>query len=184
MRRLGFLLLAASGSVAATSEGCNDVQIFLARGHGEAIPGNQIVIVDAICGEYPGSCGNQSIAYNATDDSPDTICQSQYEGVLLATEALTEYGTRCPDAKLVLSGWSQGGALITDVVAGGGGINLTGTCDQPITEPLSPDGFPGNRVAAVVTYGELHHNANQSWNFGNGSAMDGVSRQHCSEDSL
>jgi acetylxylan esterase len=158
--------------------------IFLARGHGEAIPGGQTVIFDAICSGYFGSCGKQSIAYNATDNSPDKICQSQYEGIMMAKDALAEYETRCSDAKLVLNWWSQGGALITDVVAGGGGINLTGTCDQPISDPLRPDGFPGKRIAAVVTYGELHHNANQSWNFGNGSAMNGMSFDYCLDNSF
>lgn len=63
---------------------------------------------------------------------------------------------------------------MTDVLAGGGGIDLTGTCEQAVTKPLSPDEFPGNHIGAIVTYGELHHNGNQSWNYGNGSSLDGV----------
>lgn len=170
-----YLSVVLAVATVVAGQDCNDVQIFLARGHGEAIPGNQAVIVDAVCKGLSSSCGSQSIAYNASDNDISTICQSQYEGVLMAKNDLMEYGTRCPNAKLVLSGWSQGGALITDVLAGGGGIDLTGTCEQPMSEPLNPDDFPGNRIVAAVTYGEMHHNANQSWNYGNGSAMDGVS---------
>jgi len=89
---------------------------------------------------------------------------------------LATYGRACPRAKLVLAGWSQGGALISDIIAGGGqGVSLIGPfCEQPNTTALNPQTFPGNRVAAVVTFGELHHTAGQSYNVGNGSLADGV----------
>ena len=42
---------------------CNDVQVFLARGHGESAPGRLTAIVDKICaGEK--KCGFQSINYD------------------------------------------------------------------------------------------------------------------------
>ncbi|KAK8110368.1 uncharacterized protein PG998_006825 [Apiospora kogelbergensis] len=169
------VLAAATAAAAATINDttCNSIQIFLVRGHGEAIPGLQTSISDAICrsqassSSSSSSCGFQSIAYNATSDA-QTICQDQHDGIQMLRGNLTAYATACPRARLVVSGWSRGGALVTDLLAGGGGgLELTGT------PALAPDEFPGPRVAAVVTFGELHHNAGMPWNVGNGSAADG-----------
>ncbi|KAK8066979.1 acetylxylan esterase precursor [Apiospora hydei] len=179
--RYSGLLVAATGSAvasaAANSATCNSVQIFLVRGHGESIPGLQTSMTDAICTDVSNSsnktCGFQSIAYNATSGA-DTICQDQYDGIRLLRGNLTAYATACPTSRLVVSGWSQGGALATDLFAGGGdGLDLTGTCVQPTSPALAPEEFPGPHIAAVVTFGELHHNADMPWNVGNGSAADG-----------
>ncbi|KAK8030504.1 alpha/beta-Hydrolase [Apiospora arundinis] len=170
-------VLAAAATAAAAADNnttCNSVQIFLVRGHGESIPGLQTSITDAICGSVDDTtCGFQSIAYNATSDA-QTICQDQYDGIQMLRGNLTTYATACPGSRLVVSGWSRGGALVTDLFAGGGGgLDLTGTCEQPASPALAPDEFPGSHVAAVVTFGELHHNKDMPWNVGNGSAADG-----------
>lgn len=180
MRYSGVLVAATAAASNAT---CNSVQIFLVCGHGESVPGLQTSITDAICSDVSSShsggnkktCGFQSIAYNANSGA-ETICQDQYDGIQMLRGNLTAYATACPSSRLVVSGWSQGGALVTDLFAGGGdGLDLTGTCVQPSSPALMPDEFPGPRVAAVVTFGELHHNADMPWNVGNGSAADGVS---------
>ncbi|KAH8846329.1 hypothetical protein MCOR03_004154 [Pyricularia oryzae] len=165
-------LTALSTAAAQEAIACNEVQIFLSRGHGESMPGLQAVVADEICKGRP-SCGFQSIAYNATSGAA-TLCVDQYAGVLRAWADVSEYAAQCPGSKLVISGWSRGGALVSDLLAGGGGIPLAGDlCEQPATPPLDPDVFPGNRVAAVLNFGVLHHNANQSWNVGSGSSRDG-----------
>ncbi|KAK7965953.1 uncharacterized protein PG986_000230 [Apiospora aurea] len=181
MRYSGLLVAAttsAIASAAANNATCNSVQIFLVRGHGESIPGLQTSITDAICHDVSNSsnktCGFQSIAYNATSGA-GTICQDQYDGIRLLRGNLTAYATACPNSRLVVSGWSRGGALVTDLFAGGGdGLDLTGTCVQPSSPALAPEEFLGPHIAAVVTFGELHHNADMAWNVGNGSAADGV----------
>ncbi|KAI6272697.1 hypothetical protein MCOR27_002182 [Pyricularia oryzae] len=165
-------LTALSTAAAQEAIACNEVQIFLSRGHGESMPGLQAVVADEICKGRP-SCGFQSIAYNATSGAA-TLCVDQYAGVLRAWADVSEYAAQCPGSKLVISGWSRGGALVSDLLAGGGGIPLAGDlCEQPATPPLDPDVFPGNRVAAVLNFGVLHHNANQSWNVGSGSSHNG-----------
>ncbi|KAI6579217.1 hypothetical protein MCOR04_006128 [Pyricularia oryzae] len=165
-------LTALSTAAAQEAIACNEVQIFLSRGHGESMPGLQAVVADEICKGRP-SCDFQSIAYNATSGAA-TLCVDQYAGVLRAWADVSEYAAQCPGSKLVISGWSRGGALVSDLLAGGGGIPLAGDlCEQPATPPLDPDVFPGNRVAAVLNFGVLHHNANQSWNVGSGSSRDG-----------
>ncbi|KAK7910794.1 carbohydrate esterase family 5 protein [Apiospora marii] len=180
--RYSCVLVAATASAAAATNNatCNSVQIFLVRGHGESVPGLQTSITDAICNDVTSNssnskqtCGFQSIAYDANSGA-ETICQDQYDGIQMLRGNLTAYATACPSSRLVVSGWSQGGALVTDLLAGGGdGLDLTGTCVQPSSPALAPDEFPGPRVAAVVTFGELHHNADMPWNVGNGSAADG-----------
>jgi hypothetical protein len=59
-----FLLVALSATrCLAAHTACNDVQVFLARGHGETVPGRLTAIVDKICaGEK--KCSYQSINYN------------------------------------------------------------------------------------------------------------------------
>ncbi|TLD15138.1 hypothetical protein PspLS_10594 [Pyricularia sp. CBS 133598] len=174
-------LTALSAAHSATAQEsprtCNQVQIFLSRGHGEEMPGLQTVIADEICKDRP-SCGFQSIAFNATS-APATLCHDQYAGVLRAWADISEYAAQCPDSKLVITGWSRGGALVSDLLAGGGGIPLAGDlCEQPVTPALDPDVFPGNKVAAVLNFGVLHHNGNQTWNVGSGSSRDGQHPRH------
>ncbi|KAH9432162.1 hypothetical protein MCOR02_006867 [Pyricularia oryzae] len=138
-------LTALSTAAAQEAIACNEVQIFLSRGHGESMPGLQAVVADEICKGRP-SCGFQSIAYNATSGAA-TLCVDQYAGVLRAWADVSEYAAQCPGSKLVISGWSRGGALVSDLLAGGGGIPLAGDlCEQPATPPLDPDVFPGNRA--------------------------------------
>ncbi|KAG4416863.1 hypothetical protein IFR04_010005 [Cadophora malorum] len=165
--------LAAPADATAAATRCNDVQVFLARGHGETVPGRLTAIVDKIC-EGEQKCGYQNINYNA--NSSDTICDDQAAGIEMAKQDLADYGRACPRAKLVLAGWSQGGALVSDIIAGGGqGVSLIGPfCVQPNTTALSPSTFPGSRIAAIITFGELHHTASQSYNVGNGSWADGT----------
>lgn len=195
--------LAAPAEATAAATRCNDVQVFLARGHGETVPGRLTAIVDKICGGEK-KCGYQNINYDVRKttalqlqagffptttwltnvfgkaNSSDTICDDQAAGIEMAKQDLADYGRACPRAKLVLAGWSQGGALVSDIIAGGGqGVSLIGPfCVQPNTTALSPSTFPGNRVAAIVTFGELHHTASQSYNVGNGSWADGVCNVH------
>jgi len=55
--------LAAPADATAAATRCNDVQVFLARGHGETVPGRLTAIVDKIC-EGEQKCGYQNINYN------------------------------------------------------------------------------------------------------------------------
>ena len=164
--------LAAAAAVDARAA-CNDVQVFILRGHGESMPGVQTSVVNAIC-KGRASCGYQSVAYDAQGNQTPNVCEAEYQGVLLAKKDITTYATNCPNSKLVVTGWSQGGATASDIIAGGG-IPLTQFgCQQTATPPLSPTEFPGNKIAAVVTFGNFHHNANQPWNAGSCTNKDGL----------
>lgn len=97
----------ASPSLYAASATCDDVHIFLARGTGEDYPGRQISVVYAICnGTGSAACGYEDVEYPATLLVPE-YCTSEGLGVTHGTDQITEYAARCPDAQLVLSGYSQ-----------------------------------------------------------------------------
>lgn len=86
------------------AEDCDAVHIFLARGTSEEYPGRQISVVNATCNGL-SSCGYEDIQYPASF-VPD-YCTSVGVGVVNGTAQITAYATRCPNAQLVLSGYSQ-----------------------------------------------------------------------------
>ena len=51
---------------------------------------------------------------------PAPYCESVTEGAANGIKQITAYNERCPDAKLVVSGYSQGGQVVGDVLGGGG----------------------------------------------------------------
>lgn len=87
--------------------GCDDVHIFLARGTGEDYPGRQISVVTAICnGTGAATCGYEDVQYPASLLAPE-YCVSEGLGVTHGTAQIEAYASACPDAQLVLSGYSQ-----------------------------------------------------------------------------
>lgn len=86
------------------TQDCEAVHVFLARGTSEDYPGRQISVVNAVCSGI-SSCGYEDIQYPASF-VPD-YCTSVGVGVVNGTSQITAYATRCPNAQLVLSGYSQ-----------------------------------------------------------------------------
>lgn len=89
---------------------CLDVQIFLARGSSEPYPGLQISVVDVICAGLD-SCGYQDIVYPAV--ILPVYCASVAQGVSNGTAQIKAYAAACPDSRIVPSGYSQVGFLIS-----------------------------------------------------------------------
>lgn len=119
---------------------CQAVHVFIARGSTEHYPGRQGALADAICSGVSGGCGYEDIQYPATFEN---YCASAGAGVKNGISQLTAYAQRCPNAKLVLTGYSQGGHVVGDILGGGGG-NFQG-CTQGTTAALSPSTSPGNK---------------------------------------
>lgn len=138
-------LLRAFATAAAVSQprqeepSCDDVHVFIARGSTEPYPGRQGALADAIC-EGIDPCGYEDIIYPATFED---YCNSAGSGVANGTAQVTAYAERCPDARLVLTGYSQGGHVVGDVLGGGGGPFQD--CEQETNAPLSPDTAPGSQ---------------------------------------
>lgn len=86
------------------ADGCDAVHVFLARGTNEDYPGRQINVVNTVC-DGVNSCGYEDIIYPASF-LPD-YCTSVGNGVVNGTSQITAYAVKCPNAQLVLSGYSQ-----------------------------------------------------------------------------
>jgi hypothetical protein len=118
---------------------CTDIHIFLARGNGEPYPGQQGVLASDICTGVTGSCDYEDIVYhNAIGVS---YCVGSAEAAINGPKQIVEYNARCPDAKLVLSGYSQGGQVISDIMGGSGGKVFE--CTQKSNLPID------TRIAAA-----------------------------------
>lgn len=167
---VSYTLLLLRSVAAQTCTPCNDVHFFLARGNNEPYPGRQAALVEATCNGI-ASCGYENLIYSAL--YTDLSCQTTYDGVIAGLTQLTAYAYRCPNSKLILAGYSQGAQIVTDILGGGGGVSFNG-CVQPNTAALDRTTSPGNRLSAIIAFGDTRHTANQPYNYGNGSALDGL----------
>ncbi|KAH8767203.1 cutinase [Diaporthe sp. PMI_573] len=86
-----------------------------------------------------------------------------------ATNANGFGAARCLNAKIALSGYSEGAVVVNNVLADSG---------------LTPTAVPGSRVCAALVFGDPNHVANQPYNVQAGSAYNaqsprsGVSLEH------
>lgn len=125
---------------------CEDVHIFLGRGWNEPYPGRQGVLVDAICAGQT-SCGYEDILF---DDSPSSVYGTAvHEGAVAGVRQATNYAADCPDAQLVLSGYSEGAHVVGDVLAGGGGQWFDSTEDE-VTGLASDTTSPGSQSESFI----------------------------------
>lgn len=164
---------APAAVVEERQQACQDVHIFLARGTSEPYPGRQSRIVSAVC-QGISSCSYEDIVYPASF-SP-SYCASVSAGINAGTAQLTAYARRCPNSKLVLTGYSQGAHLVGDILGGGGGSGWAG-CTQPTNTGLSPATSPGNKIVAALLFGDVRHAANQPYNTGTGASGNGLWRR-------
>jgi len=152
------LYLAASSAVSAFPSGnvekrqasdlpCAAVHIFLAKGWNETYPGRQGKLAGAICYGLE-SCDYEDIQFvnNGAFDA-STYCTSVTEGDANGVVQMTAYAERCPDAQLVLSGYSQGGNVAGDILGGGGGLfgDSESNCTIATIAGLDPTTSPGNK---------------------------------------
>ncbi|KAJ0124990.1 hypothetical protein J7T55_006333 [Diaporthe amygdali] len=151
------------------TQDCDAVHIFLARGTSEDYPGRQISVVNATCNGI-SSCGYEDIQYPASF-LPD-YCTSVGVGVVNGTSQITAYAAKCPNAQLVLSGYSQGAQVVGNILGGQSG-GSTGCTDETSTG-LDPTSSPAAQIAAVTLFGDVTHTANQTYNVESGAAFDGI----------
>ncbi|KAK8042478.1 Alpha/Beta hydrolase protein, partial [Apiospora phragmitis] len=83
---------------------CTDVHVFLAKGNNEPYPGRQGKLVNAICKGYE-SCDYEDIVMQ--NMLPDPYCDAVHEGGANTVKQVVAYNKKCPDTKLVLSGYSR-----------------------------------------------------------------------------
>jgi cutinase len=133
---------------ASAAEPCPDVQVVYARGTFEP-PGVGFTgqaFVDALRGRLPDkSVDVYPVNYPASLDFARAA-----DGVIDATNKVQDVAAKCPDTKMVLSGYSQGAAVIAYI-----------TTDTVPADYKLPPGITGpmpaaiaNHVAAVTLFGK------------------------------
>lgn len=130
--------------VALESDECQKYHIFLARGSDSGYPGHQGPLAKLICDGLGDDCGYENIIYpaNSSATGQGNWCRSAGKGAVNGQQQLSDYAERCPDSKLIISGFSQGASVVLDILGGGGGPGFD--CDdQPFNDALSRDKAPG-----------------------------------------
>jgi cutinase-like protein len=133
---------------ASAAEPCPDVQVVYARGTFEP-PGVGVTgqaFVDALRGRLPDkSVDVYPVNYPASLDFARAA-----DGVIDATSKVQDVAVKCPDTKMVLSGYSQGAAVIAYITADS--VPADYKLPPGITGPM-PDAVAGH-VAAVTLFGK------------------------------
>ncbi|KAF5572015.1 acetylxylan esterase 2 [Fusarium pseudoanthophilum] len=166
------LLLIAATTVNAIGirDDCKDVHIFLAKGNNEPYPGRQGKLAGAICSGLK-SCDYEDIQFQNALEDP--FCNSVTEGVKNGIKQITAYNKKCPDSKLVVSGYSQGGQVVGDILGGGGGVFFQ-NCVEPDLQGLNPKTLPGSKIVAAMVFGDTRHTKDQPYNVLSGKGKDGL----------
>ncbi|KAF6838382.1 acetylxylan esterase 2 (cutinase) [Colletotrichum plurivorum] len=146
----GVHIIVARGTNEAPGSGLMES---VAHGIAAAIPDSQIAPLD-----YPAAFDNYSASVAAGVDS-------------LKTE-LAEYGSRCPQSKVALMGFSQGAHVMGDTLCGSVGAEPLLLQFNATSKPMSSSVMDQN-VIAVILFGDPTHNASAPWNRGN-SIRDGL----------
>ncbi|KAI5863870.1 Alpha/Beta hydrolase protein [Durotheca rogersii] len=186
---------AVSGPAAPQAAGasCADVHVLLWRGNNEAYPGRQGKLVRAIQaalgGEAPAAAPfalppassspsqpapPRPLPRNLTCDYEDVVFDNardaEYCGAVEAGRdagraQLAAYAARCPAARLVLAGYSQGAHALGDALGGtpAAAEPLVRGCRVSPRAGLDPAAAPGNRIAAALLFGDVRHAAGQPY---------------------
>ncbi|KAH0013437.1 alpha/beta-hydrolase, partial [Aureobasidium melanogenum] len=149
---------------------CSDVHIFLGKGNNEPYPGRQGKLVNAVCDGLP-SCDYEDILFYNPVEAP--YCQSVEQGVADGIAQLNAYAARCPNTKLVISGYSQGAQVVGDIIGGGNGTFFQGCTTTP-TPALDVNSALGKQIVAVTVFGNTRHTANQPYNQFSGAPDNGI----------
>ncbi|KAL2264201.1 hypothetical protein VTK26DRAFT_477 [Humicola hyalothermophila] len=137
-------------------QSCPQVHIFGARE--TTVPpgyGTSQGLVDMVKQAYPGAT-SEPIDYPACGGQPNcggvSYDNSAQQGTQAVVQAVTSFNARCPDTKIVLIGYSQGGQIMDNALCGGAGATLSGAAL--------------NAVKAAIFMGDPHNVAGLPYNVG------------------
>jgi cutinase len=139
-------VVSASAAPIASAQGCPDVEVLFARGTGEdpGVGPTGQAFVDNLRGRIGGRSMNvYPINYPATQE-----WQTGLDGIRDAGAHVESTAASCPQTKMVLSGYSQGAAVMGFVTSA---AVPDGVDPATVPKPLAPD--IANHVAAVVLFG-------------------------------
>ncbi|KAJ7471834.1 putative acetyl xylan esterase [Mycena latifolia] len=161
--RVASLILLLGATLAAAQ--CPQVHIFGAR-ETTAPPGYGTAgsVVSSIISAFPGATG-EVINYPACGGQAScgsvSYASSAVQGVAAVANQVNSFNSQCPNAVLVLVGYSQGGQIMDDAYCGGGDTN----------EGLSSTAIPisaaaQKKIAAAILMGDPRHIPGLSYNVG------------------
>jgi cutinase len=136
------------GVPSASGASCPDIEVVFARGTMEppGVGGTGQAFVDSMNSRVAGkSVGVYPVNYPASLDFPTAA-----DGVIDAGNHIQSMATNCPNTKMVLSGYSQGAAVMGYVTSDA--IPAGYTPPAGITGPMAPS--VANHVAAVALFGK------------------------------
>jgi acetylxylan esterase len=123
--------------LAYQSSDCKPYHLFIVRGSDEPYPGRQGNISSQLCASLGNDqCGFESIEYPAKSTAwgKEEWCKSAGKGASDGQAQVKAYSQKCPDSKLMIFGYSQGGSVAQDILGGGGGHTFE--CDQATNPAL------------------------------------------------
>ncbi|KAF7763666.1 CAZyme family CE5 [Agaricus bisporus var. burnettii] len=164
MSPIRFASLFLLGATLAAAQ-CPQVHIFGARettvppGYGTAGP-----VVNSIISAFPGATA-EPINYPACGGQAScggvSYASSVVQGVAAVARQVNSFNQQCPNAVLVLVGYSQGGQLFDDAYCGGGDSN------EGISDPSIPISTAAQaKIAAAIFMGDPRHIPGLSYNVG------------------
>jgi hypothetical protein len=139
-------VVSAAAAPVASAQPCPDVQVLFARGTGEdpGVGPTGQAFVDNLRGRIGGrSMDVYPINYPASQD-----WQTGLDGIRDAGAHVESTAASCPQTKMVLSGYSQGAAVMGFVTSA---AVPDGVDPATVPKPLAPE--IANHVAAVVLFG-------------------------------
>ncbi|KAK5677492.1 hypothetical protein LTS10_010064 [Elasticomyces elasticus] len=157
---------------------CEDVVVFFSRGndapyHDDRVSG----YISEICDKFEGlnySCDYIDIVFDATQGGD--YCAQVAEGAANGVSEITDFNARCPNSKIVINGYSEGGNVAGDVLGGEGGnvagavSGAPGACSG-VSTGIDPSSQAGQAISAVTLFGDTRHTADQPYN-----VLDGASK--------
>jgi acetylxylan esterase len=127
---------------------CQTYHAFLVRGSDSGYPGHLGALIKLVCNNFTSSnsattCGYENVVYPASSTAwgKEAWCASATIGAKAGQQQMQEYAERCPDAMLIVLGFSQGASVALDVLGGGGGDVFE--CVQGENPAMDRETMPG-----------------------------------------
>ncbi|KAH8902271.1 acetylxylan esterase precursor [Coniochaeta sp. PMI_546] len=151
---LASLAQSAPSDIQERQSSCPKVHVYGARE--TTVPqgyGTSQGLVNMVTQAYPGAtaeaivypaCGGQSNCGGVSYEN------SASQGTAAVVKAVTSFNQKCPDTKIVLIGYSQGGQIMDNALCGGAGATLTGAALAAVKaaifmgDPHNVNGLPYN----------------------------------------
>lgn len=138
---------------------CRPFHVFVTRGSDEPYPGRLGNLTKEICSGIGGTekCGFESVEYPAKSTAwgVEEWCKSAGKGAAAGQAQMKAYAEKCPDAKLILLGFSQGAAVAQDILGGGGGHVFE--CDQAENPAMDATTAPGKNGRSLTRNTRIQH---------------------------